>query len=139
MRMLYHCEWRWNASLTRSLHPLASITHREASIVRQALEDYSSIVQQHPGLAVTEYARLSRALMLFQTGRAADAVLQLDDLRVSMLGCACQLHSDIAGRLRESASTSMFTICLTAMIACRCSAFDHDLPASAVFSVYSCR
>ena len=37
---------------------------------------------------MTEYARLSRALMLFQTGRPADAVLQLDDLRVSMLGCA---------------------------------------------------
>ncbi len=56
-------------------------------MVCQALEDYTSIVQRHPGLAVTEYARLSRALMLFQTGRPADAVLQLDDLRVSMLGC----------------------------------------------------
>ncbi len=57
----------------------------------QALEDYTSIVQRHASLAVTEYARLSRALMLFQTERPADAILQLDDLRVSMLGCACQL------------------------------------------------
>ena len=61
---------------------------RKHSVSRQALDDYTSIVERHPGLAVTEYARLSRALMLFQTGRPADAVLQLDDLRVSMLGCA---------------------------------------------------
>lgn len=34
----------------------------------QALQLYSSIVDQYPDLAITDYARLDRALMLFQNG-----------------------------------------------------------------------
>ena len=53
----------------------------------QALECYTAIVRRHPGLAVTEYARLGRALMLFQTGQGEQAILQLDDLVVTFVGC----------------------------------------------------
>ena len=54
----------------------------------QALECYTAIVRQHPGLAITEYARVGRALMLFQTGQRQQAILQLDDLVVTFVGCA---------------------------------------------------
>ncbi len=63
------------------------IGNTDGNVLCQALDDYTTIVRRHPGLAITEYARLSRALMLFQNGRADDAVLQLDDLRVSLVGC----------------------------------------------------
>jgi len=52
----------------------------------QALECYTAIVKRHPALAITEYARLGRALMLFQTGERKQAILQLDDLLVSFVG-----------------------------------------------------
>ena len=74
----------------------------DGSALWQALDDYTTIVRRHPGLAITEYARLSRALMLFQNGRADDAVLQLDDLRVSMVGCvsACGMATWLYAAMR---------------------------------------
>lgn len=52
------------------------------------MECYTAIVRRHPGLAITEYARLGRALMLFQTGQRQQAILQLDDLLVTFVGYA---------------------------------------------------
>jgi hypothetical protein len=36
-----------------------------------ALAGYSAVVQAHPDLALAEYARLGRALMLYEVGAAA--------------------------------------------------------------------
>jgi hypothetical protein len=54
----------------------------------QALSCYSAIVRKYPDLAITEYARLNRALMLYQTGRVSQAILELDDEEVSLRGYA---------------------------------------------------
>ena len=78
-----------------------------AACLCQALDDYTAIVVRHPSLAITEYARLSRALMLFQNGRAGDAVLQLDDLRVSMIGCASPTSSTKCPTLAECHAATM--------------------------------
>ena len=51
-----------------------------------ALQQYDAVVQQFPDFATTEYARLARALMLYQLGRVSDAILQL---QVCECGCAC--------------------------------------------------
>ncbi|KAI7841317.1 hypothetical protein COHA_004936 [Chlorella ohadii] len=63
-----------------------------------ALERYTSVVQQFPDFATTEYARLSRALMLYQLGKVSDAILQLQDLEVSLRGYA-EVHAALASIL----------------------------------------
>ncbi|EFN57788.1 hypothetical protein CHLNCDRAFT_143137 [Chlorella variabilis] len=58
-----------------------------------ALATFDSVVRMFPDFATTEYARLSRALMLYQVGssdaiRVSDAILQLEDLEVALRGYA---------------------------------------------------
>lgn len=43
----------------------------------QALQDYTSITRRFGDLAITNYARLGRAFMLYQTGNASEAILEL--------------------------------------------------------------
>ncbi|KAL4425538.1 hypothetical protein ABPG75_009554 [Micractinium tetrahymenae] len=54
----------------------------------EALQQYDAVVQQFPNFATTEYARLARGLMLYQLGRTSDAILQLEDLEVTLRGYA---------------------------------------------------
>lgn len=51
-----------------------------------ALDRYSTIVQRYPDLAVTERARVSRALLLYQLGHVEDALLALEDEEVILRG-----------------------------------------------------
>jgi hypothetical protein len=48
--------------------------------------------------ATTEYARLSRALTLYQLGDVSDAILQLEDLEVALRGYA-EVHAALAAIL----------------------------------------
>ena len=61
----------------------------------QALDDYTSIAQRFPGLAISNYARVGRALMLYQTGNASEAILELQDLEASLRGYA-EVHAALA-------------------------------------------
>lgn len=65
-----------------------------------ALATFDSVVRMFPDFATTEYARLSRALMLYQVGssdaiRVSDAILQLEDLEVALRGYA-EVHAALA-------------------------------------------
>lgn len=61
----------------------------------QALEVYTRIVKQFPGLAITNYARIERALMLYQVGNVSESILELQDLEASLRGLA-EVHAALA-------------------------------------------
>ena len=61
----------------------------------QALQDYTTITKRFPDLAISNYARLGRAFMLYQTGNASEAILELEDLEVSLRGLA-EVHAALA-------------------------------------------
>lgn len=54
----------------------------------QALSCYDEIVHRFPDLAITEYARIHRAIFLYQTGNASRAILELEDEEVNLRGFA---------------------------------------------------
>ncbi|PNH11840.1 hypothetical protein TSOC_001277, partial [Tetrabaena socialis] len=64
----------------------------------QALLLYSRLVAEHPDLALAEYGRIGRAIMLYQTGRPLDSILALEDAEVSMRGSA-EVHAALAALL----------------------------------------
>lgn len=64
----------------------------------EALQQYNTIVRDYPDFATTEYARLARGLMLYQVGRTSDAILQLEDLEVTLRGYA-EVHAALASML----------------------------------------
>jgi tetratricopeptide (TPR) repeat protein len=53
-----------------------------------ALRCYSDIVNKYSDLALSERARISRALVLYQVGRPDEALLQLEDEEVALRGSA---------------------------------------------------
>lgn len=61
----------------------------------QALASYTTIVRQYPDLAITNYAKIGRALLLYQTGSKSQAILELEDLEVSLRGYA-EVHAALA-------------------------------------------
>jgi hypothetical protein len=58
-----------------------------------ALTAYSAVVAQHPDLALAEYARLGRALMLYEVGTAAPG--RLDSKRQMVMPCDAIVHTDV--------------------------------------------
>eukprot|EP00803_Ostreobium_quekettii_P000900 evm.model.scf_53EXC.10 EVM.evm.TU.scf_53EXC.10 scf_53EXC:150904-153050(+) len=64
----------------------------------QALESYTKVIDDYSDLALSEYARVRRALMLYQLGRVSDAILALDDEEVSLRGYA-EVHAALASVL----------------------------------------
>ena len=54
----------------------------------QALGCYDEIVHKFPDLAITEYARIHRAILLYQTGNPSRAILELEDEEVNLRGFA---------------------------------------------------
>ncbi len=54
----------------------------------QAVDQYSSIVSKFPGLALSERARIRRAVLLYETGEVQQAILELDDEEVALRGNA---------------------------------------------------
>ncbi|GLI60309.1 hypothetical protein VaNZ11_002425, partial [Volvox africanus] len=63
-----------------------------------ALELYDRLVSEHPDLALAEYGRIGRAMMLYQVGRTSDSILALEDEEVAMRGAA-ELHAALAALL----------------------------------------
>ncbi|GIL65688.1 hypothetical protein Vafri_19239 [Volvox africanus] len=63
-----------------------------------ALELYGRLVSEHPDLALAEYGRIGRAMMLYQVGRTSDSILALEDEEVSMRGAA-EVHAALAALL----------------------------------------
>ena len=55
-------------------------------------------MKSYPDLAVTEYARLHRALLLYQLEDVRGSLLELDDLEVSLRGLA-EVHAALAALL----------------------------------------
>lgn len=64
----------------------------------QALESYTEIIDQFPDLAITEYARLHRALLLYEIGDVGNSLLELDDLEVNLRGLS-EVHAALASLL----------------------------------------
>ncbi|GIL92370.1 hypothetical protein Vretimale_19849 [Volvox reticuliferus] len=64
----------------------------------QALELYGRLVSDHPDLALAEYGRIGRAMMLYQVGRTSDSILALEDEEVVMRGAA-EVHAALAALL----------------------------------------
>lgn len=64
----------------------------------QALQLYDNIVRQYSDLALSEYARMGRALLLYQVGRVSDALIELEDASVVMHGSA-EVHAALAAVL----------------------------------------
>lgn len=54
----------------------------------QALKTYTKIIQDYPGLALTERARIRRAILLYETGQVSEAILELEDEEVALRGNA---------------------------------------------------
>lgn len=54
----------------------------------QALQKYTTIVKEYSDLALAERARIKRALMLYETGSAGQALLELEDEEVALRGNA---------------------------------------------------
>ena len=65
------------------------------SLALQALDTYTQVVRQYPELAITNYARINRALLLYQTGSKSQAILELEDLEASLRGFA-EVHAALA-------------------------------------------
>lgn len=61
----------------------------------QALDNYTEITKRFPELALTNYARIARALLLFQFGSRSQAILELEDLEASLRGLA-EVHAALA-------------------------------------------
>lgn len=70
----------------------------DAGQYQQALDQYNGLVHSYPDLALTEYARLGRALMLYQVGRVDEAVVELESEAVSLTGYA-EVHAALAALL----------------------------------------
>ena len=64
----------------------------------QALELTTCIVDDFPDLAITNYARIRRALLLHQTGQTREAILELEGLESSLRGSA-EVHTALAAVL----------------------------------------
>mmetsp|Transcript_15901 Transcript_15901/g.49980 ORF Transcript_15901/g.49980 Transcript_15901/m.49980 type:complete len:144 (-) Transcript_15901:122-553(-) len=63
-----------------------------------ALDAYTEIVKRYPDLAITEYARLGRALLLFEVGERGEGLLELQDERVVLQGYP-EVHAALAAAL----------------------------------------
>ncbi|WIA11244.1 hypothetical protein OEZ85_011371 [Tetradesmus obliquus] len=63
-----------------------------------ALAGYSAVVSQHPDLALAEYARLGRALMLYEAGDVSGCLVGLQDQELSMRGYP-EVHAALAAVL----------------------------------------
>ncbi|KXZ55421.1 hypothetical protein GPECTOR_3g72 [Gonium pectorale] len=61
----------------------------------QALELYNRLVSEHADLALAEYGRIGRAMMLYQVGRTSDSILALEDEEVALRGSA-EVHAALA-------------------------------------------
>lgn len=61
----------------------------------QGLEDFTQITRRFPDLAITNYAKIGRALLLYQTGSKNQAILELEDLEVALRGYA-EVHAALA-------------------------------------------
>ena len=61
----------------------------------QALENYTEITRKYPDLAITQYARIQRALMLWQVGQQSEAVLQLEGEEEDLRGNS-EVHAALA-------------------------------------------
>ncbi|MEW5302820.1 MAG: hypothetical protein WDW38_004068 [Sanguina aurantia] len=62
------------------------------------METYTAIIKEYPDFALTEYARIGRALLLYQLGSTSDAILELQDEEVAMQGRA-EVHAAMAALL----------------------------------------
>ncbi|KIZ01430.1 hypothetical protein MNEG_6533 [Monoraphidium neglectum] len=63
-----------------------------------ALREYSSLVNDHPDLALATYGRLGRAIMLYQAGEVSKAVILLDELELTARGTP-EVHAALAAVL----------------------------------------
>jgi hypothetical protein len=61
-----------------------------------ALQRYTAVATQHPSLALAHTARLSAALLLFQTGARDSALLELESESVDVGAGNAQLHAALA-------------------------------------------
>ena len=61
----------------------------------QALENYTLITHKYPDLAITQYARIQRALLLYELGQHSEAVLELEGEEEDLRGNS-EVHAALA-------------------------------------------
>ena len=64
----------------------------------QALQHYTEITTRFPSLAITERARIKRALLRYETGAVQQAIAELEDEEVALRGYA-EVHAALAAIL----------------------------------------
>lgn len=75
----------------------------------KALAAYNQGVREYSDLALSEYARLGRALLLYQVGDTSQALLELESSEVAMKGYA-EVHAALAAVLYAGASRRQVTM-----------------------------
>jgi tetratricopeptide (TPR) repeat protein len=70
-------------------------TAQEDGDFSTALRANSEIIGRYPDLALAERARIARGLLLYQVGKAEEAMLQLEDEEVALRGSA-EVHAALA-------------------------------------------
>ena len=71
---------------------------KEHNAHAQALQHYTEITRRFPGLAITERARVKRALLLYEVGQVQQALAELDDEEIALRGYA-EVHAALAAIL----------------------------------------
>lgn len=118
----------------------------DAGNYAEALQQYDAVVRTFPDFATTEYARLARALMLYQTGRISDAILQLQVCacmaraaprsgrvpRVHVRVCVVQACGSLTRRSRAPGASCMPAAAAgaTGALCCCCHSLPQDLEVS---------
>jgi hypothetical protein len=64
----------------------------------QALQHYTEITTRFPSLAITERARIKRALLRYEAGQVQQAIAELEDEEVALRGYA-EVHAALAAIL----------------------------------------
>lgn len=72
-----------------------------------AMERYTYMVQEFPDLALSAYARVGRAMLLYQIGRTSDAILALEAEASALVGSA-EIHAALAALLYSERPNLVF-------------------------------
>lgn len=93
------CAWALHVlQFCRNLQANTALYSTNECFFAQALKIYSQITHMYPDLAIVQYAKVKHALMLYQSGKMIDAVLEMEGQEEEMRGNA-EVHAALAAML----------------------------------------
>ncbi|KAK9135096.1 hypothetical protein Syun_014426 [Stephania yunnanensis] len=92
-----------SASLTRRISEAVELLERGRELQVQgdfvrALDSFSQVIKGYKDLALSEYARVGRALALYEVGDREEAIAELEDVSISLKGYP-EVHAALAAAL----------------------------------------